>query len=282
MHDGPMNDFPKLTQDSQVERTIHPIGQSENFCSEGRQAQAHELTSFPTIAGRSDGSHSQLPTLIAQSGPAAQFAWEEFIFGKIRNPHTRLAYERAIRKFLRHAELQNRQLIQITPSDVGRYLDGLDYAAATKKQHLAALRHFFDTLVSRHVVVLNPAASVRSERLQVIEGRTPEITLHQVRTLLASLDTSHVVGLRDQAIIGILLYTAARVGSSRQAASRRLLRLWAISIAFVLARKAASRARSPFVTISASSYLPTCMPADLITLTRIRHYFARQFVGHDD
>ena len=75
------------------------------------------------------------------------------------------------------------------------------------------LRHFFDTLVSRHVLILNPAASVRTERLQVIEGKTPEITVEQVRALLASLDTSHVVGLRDRAIIGILVYTAARVGA---------------------------------------------------------------------
>lgn len=78
---------------------------------------------------------------------------------------------------------------------------------------LAAIRHFFDTLVTRHVVVLNPAASVRGERLQVIEGKTPEISIEQARRLLRSIDTAQVVGLRDRAIIGILIYTAARVGA---------------------------------------------------------------------
>ncbi|MEZ6138913.1 MAG: hypothetical protein R3C53_28845 [Pirellulaceae bacterium] len=95
-------------------------------------------------------------------------------------------------------------------TDVGSYLDGLTYAPTTKKLHLSALKHFFDTLVIRHVVVLNAAASVRGERLQVVEGKTPEIAIPQARTLLQSIDVGNVVGLRDEAIIGILIYTAAR------------------------------------------------------------------------
>lgn len=156
---------------------------------------------------------SPLPTLVESAGAAAQFAWEEFIYGKIRNPHTRAAYERAIRRFLSHCERLNKQLPTVSPRDVGSYLDEQDYAPATKKLHLSAIRHFFDTLVTRHVILLNPAHSVRGERLQVIEGKTPEITVPQARRLIQSLDASHVIGLRDRAIIAILIYTAARVGA---------------------------------------------------------------------
>lgn len=155
----------------------------------------------------------QLPALIAAAGHAAQFAWEEFIYGQIRNPHTRRAYGHAVRQFLTHCRRSGLDLTQIAPRDIGLYLDGLQYAAGTKKLHLAALRHFFDTLVTRHVVVLNPAASVRGDRLQVMEGKTPEIGVEQARRLLRNIDASHVVGLRDRAIIGILIYTAARVGA---------------------------------------------------------------------
>jgi site-specific recombinase XerD len=84
---------------------------------------------------------------------------------------------------------------------------------ATRKQHLAALRHFFDGLVIRHAVILNPALSVRGERYEVVEGKTPEITVEGARKLLASIDTSHAVGLRDRAIIAILIYTASRAGA---------------------------------------------------------------------
>jgi len=151
--------------------------------------------------------------VILAAGNAARFAWDEFLFGCLRNPHTRRAYQRAIRRFFQWCHNRDLPLGRIAPADVGRYLDGLPDAAASKKVYLAALRHLFDVLVRRHAVVLNPAASVRTERHQVIEGKTPEITVAQARRLLASIDTSNVVGLRDRAIIATLIYTAARVGA---------------------------------------------------------------------
>ena len=158
-------------------------------------------------------AEAPLPSLVDRAGSAARFAWEEFVYGKIRNPHTRAAYERAIRYFLAHCEAHGKELATIFPRDVGSYLDGLNYAPATKKLHLSAIKHFFDTLVTRHVVVLNAAASVRGERLVVVEGKTPEITILQARQLMQSIDLNSVVGLRDLAILGILVYTAARVGA---------------------------------------------------------------------
>ena len=171
------------------------------------------LSDKQSLPKRNESESGDFPTLVSEAGAAAQFAWEEFIFGKIRNPHTRAAYERAIRRFLDHCEAIGKELHNVSPRDVGGYLDALDFAAATKKLQLSAIRHFFDVLVLRHVVVLNPAASVRGERLQVVEGKTPEITVRQARKLMQSIDTKTVVGLRDRAVIGILIYTAARVGA---------------------------------------------------------------------
>ena len=154
-----------------------------------------------------------IPAIIGQAGNAAKFAFEEFLFGKIRNVHTRKAYLHSTTQFLTWCERRGLRLEQIAPRDVGRYIDSLSCAPATKKVHLAAIRHLFDELVNRHAVILNPAASVRGEREQTIEGKTPEITLDHARKLLHSLDTENTVGLRDRAIIGILIYTAARVGA---------------------------------------------------------------------
>ncbi|MFN3191260.1 MAG: tyrosine-type recombinase/integrase [Aureliella sp.] len=156
---------------------------------------------------------NDLPSLVASAGPGARFAWEEFIYAKIRNKHTRRAYEHSIRSFLSKCESIGRSLPHVSPRDVADYLDGLDVGPSTKKVHLSALRHFFDCLVTRHVVVLNPANSVRSERLSVVEGKTPEVSKEQVRKLFQSIDHLSVVGLRDRAIIGVLVYTAARVGA---------------------------------------------------------------------
>ncbi|WP_231933212.1 tyrosine-type recombinase/integrase [Botrimarina mediterranea] len=153
------------------------------------------------------------PPLIAAAGAAAVFAWEEFLYAAVRNPHTRRSYERASRRFLTWADATRKPLHRITPADVGHYLDGLTGSAASKKVYLAAIRHLFDRLVQRHAVALNPAASVRGDRHSVVEGRTPEITVAQARQLLASIDDRRLIGLRDRAAIAVLIYTAARVGA---------------------------------------------------------------------
>ncbi|MCA9041978.1 MAG: tyrosine-type recombinase/integrase, partial [Planctomycetaceae bacterium] len=104
-------------------------------------------------------------------------------------------------------------LTRITPAHVGNYLDGLSLAATTKKLHLSALRNFFDQLVLRHVIILNPALSVRCERVQITEGKTPAISIQDARKLLDSMNITHIVGLRDRAIIGTLAYTAVRASA---------------------------------------------------------------------
>jgi site-specific recombinase XerD len=97
--------------------------------------------------------------------------------------------------------------------DVGRYLSQLSGGAAKKKGTLAALRRYFRLLVERHICLINPAAEAETERYEIVEGKTPEITDKQFRALLASVDTGTLVGLRDQLILKTLAYTGARVGA---------------------------------------------------------------------
>lgn len=158
-------------------------------------------------------SLAALPPLIGNSGASAAFAWEEFLYGRLRNPHTRRSYQRTARRFLRWCDDRGLVIHTITPAHVGQYLDSLPDSVSSKKTYLAAIRHLFDMLVLRHAVMLNPAASVRAARYQVIEGKTPEIPIEQARRVLLGIDTCHIVGIRDRAIIAVLIYTAARVGA---------------------------------------------------------------------
>ena len=129
------------------------------------------------------------------------------------NRHTQRAYLAAVRRFLAWCEGQGAELARVTPGMVGHYLVALGGSPAKRNLALAALRGFFDRLVQRHVVLLNPAASVKGVKETVVEGKTPEITVEQARTLLASVDTGHVVGLRDRAILATMAYTACRAGA---------------------------------------------------------------------
>jgi integrase/recombinase XerD len=173
----------------------------------GSELARIEPVGFPAISQGQD-----LPALVIQAGPAAAFVWEEYFQARHTNRHTQRAYGLAVRRFLAWAEGQGVTLPQITPGMVGGYISGLE-TPSRQCLALSALRGFFDGLVNRHVVILNPAASVKGFKEKVVEGKTPEISVEQARTLLASLDTGTVIGLRDRAIIATLAYTACRAGA---------------------------------------------------------------------
>ena len=105
-------------------------------------------------------------------------------------------------------------LARVTPGMAGRFLDSLSGGPAAKQQALSGCRQYCAGLVQRHAMILNPFASVTGARYQVIEGRTPEITISQARALLASLETSRLLGRRDRALFGTLCYTGERIGAT--------------------------------------------------------------------
>jgi integrase/recombinase XerD len=171
-----------------------------------------------------------LPALVERAGGAARFAWEEFFFAEHHNPHTQKAYMAAVKRFLAWADGEGEELSALTPGKAGKYLVSLGGSPAKRNLHLSALRGFFDRLVNRHVVILNPFASVKGVKEQVIEGKTPEMAVEQARSLLAAIKLSEtvkneqgeevekplVIGLRDLAILATLRFTACRAGAVAQ------------------------------------------------------------------
>ena len=173
------------------------------------------LAPAPSISPTT-GLSETFPAILRRAGTHACFAADEFFSARLSNSHTRRAYARPVGRFLAWCEEQGIELRQVTPGLAGRFIEELPGSDPTRNLALAALRHFFDALVMRHAVALNPFASVRGRKHSVIDGQTPELTIQQARDLLASLDTSHVLGLRDRAVLGTLIYTGARVGAIAQ------------------------------------------------------------------
>ena len=164
----------------------------------------------PAVFGRA------YPLLLTAAGPGACHAAHEFFHALISNPHTRRAYGRAVVQFLTWCEREGLELTRITPGLAGQYFHAIPGSAATQNLALSALRHFFDALVTRHAVLLNPFHSVRGIKHRLTHGKTPEITIPQARRLIASLDTTVPVGLRDRALLGTLITTGTRVGALSQ------------------------------------------------------------------
>lgn len=163
------------------------------------------------------GPHPVLPALITTTGDHAQIRFLEFFAVTIRNPNTRRAYARDVRAFLDWCALNGiSSLVAITPMHVGAYVEMLsqELAAPTAKRHLAAIRHLFDWLVTGQVVPVNPAASVRGPSHKVRRGKTPVLAPDEARKLLNAIDVTTPVGLRDRALIGLMVYSFARVGAA--------------------------------------------------------------------
>ncbi len=140
----------------------------------------------------------------------------EFFTARIRNLNTRKAYARAAGAFAAWCNDQGIcELGLVRPVHVAAYIEGLQemMAAPSVKLSLAALRMLFDWLVVSQVVPVNPASSVRGPRHVVRKGKTPVLTADEARILLGSIDTTSPVGLRDRALMGLMVYTFARVGA---------------------------------------------------------------------
>jgi site-specific recombinase XerC len=89
--------------------------------------------------------------------------------------------------------------------------DGL--AKPTVKQHLAAIRMLFDWMVTGGLLPFNPAASVRGPKYVIKKGKTPVLTPDEARLLPDSIDIQELSGLRDRALIGVMVYSFGRVSA---------------------------------------------------------------------
>ena len=71
----------------------------------------------------------------------------------------------------------------------------------------------FDNMVIGQIIPNNPAASVRGPKYSTKKGKTPVLTAEETRKLFDAMDTSHLIGLRDRALIGVMVYSFARVSA---------------------------------------------------------------------
>lgn len=156
-----------------------------------------------------------LPRLFVDAGDKACRRVIEFFSANIRNRNTREAYVRAVVRFADWCERHKLRLDQLSPPLVAAYIEEISasHSAPTVKQHLAAIRMLFDYLVVGQAIPLNPASSVRGPKHVVTRGKTPVLSAEQARRLFDAIDVSTIAGLRDRALIAVMVYSFARVSA---------------------------------------------------------------------
>jgi Phage integrase, N-terminal SAM-like domain len=154
-------------------------------------------------------SSAPLPALVMRAGERAGIRFLEFFASTIRNPHTRRAYARAVGEFLAWcAGTGVPSITAVQPLHVAGWIElqTQSLSAPTAKQRLDAIRHLFDWLVTGQVVPHNPAASVRGPNHSAKTGKTPVLEAAEARQLLDAIDVTTPVGLRDRALIALMVF----------------------------------------------------------------------------
>jgi integrase/recombinase XerD len=157
-----------------------------------------------------------LPAIIRARGERASRRFIEFFTASIRNRNTRMAYGRAVKQFFNWCDERRLELVDIEAITVATYIEQLGSTASkpTVKQHLAAIRQLFDYLTTGGILENNPAASVRGPKYVVGRGKTPVLSSEEAQKLLDSIESTTLIGLRDRALIGTMVYSFARVGAA--------------------------------------------------------------------
>lgn len=174
------------------------------------------LTSTPQNSSIVTLGNAELPVVVSAAGERATYRFVEFFTAQIRNPNTRRAYHTAISQFFLWCHSQNLQLHQIHSIHVATYIELLQQhvSAPTVKQHMAGIRKLFDWLVVGHVLETNPAHAVRGPKYVVKRGKTPILTPEDTRALFDSIPTDSLIGLRDRALLAVMVYSFARVDAA--------------------------------------------------------------------
>ncbi|RMT74536.1 Site-specific recombinase, phage integrase family [Pseudomonas savastanoi pv. nerii] len=136
-------------------------------------------------------------------------------FANLDNPRTRRAYQNDLTDFCSFIGLASADdFRQVTRSHVLAWRADLEQrglAGATIRRKLAALASLFDHLLDNNAVAGgNPVHGVKRPRIETNEGKTPALGDHQAKQLLEAPDTETLKGLRDRAILAVLLYHGLR------------------------------------------------------------------------
>jgi site-specific recombinase XerC len=187
----------------------------------------HDLAEYSPLPRHVEARVEPSAALVGWVNDRGAFRTLEFLTASICNPHTRRAYHRAASRFAAWCCRHHLLLGAGRTPHVGAYIEELArgeqitadappaaaLAPLSVKQHLAALKHWMDLLVTSHVLDVNPAHAVRAPRYSQTTGKTPALERETTPAGCSMPDAGTVTGARDRALIAIMLFSFARIGA---------------------------------------------------------------------
>lgn len=172
-----------------------------------------------------DLHHSQKPALLRPEDNSRVLTAAEFRglaevppeiewFANITNVNTRRAYQNDVRDFMLFAGIREPHEFRIVSRSHliawRKVLEAKSLAAATIRRKLSAIASLFDHLCESNAVTHNPCDGVKRPNLGSNEGKSPALGDDQAKLLLEVPSNDTEKGLRDRALLSVLLFHGLR------------------------------------------------------------------------
>ena len=150
----------------------------------------------------------------AQFQDLAEIPPEAEWFANLNNAQTRRAYQADLKHFMAFIGIQRaEEFRQVTRSHVIAWRHELErhsLAPSSIRRKLAALASLFAHLCESNAVSHNPVDGVKRPPVETYQGKTPVIGDDEAAALLDQPDSGTLKGLRDRAILSVMLYQGLR------------------------------------------------------------------------
>lgn len=141
---------------------------------------------------------------------------EKFFLERDLSASSKISYKINIRQFIHWLNETDRTAKflsgKIDKTDILHYRNDLrktEHSARTINAYIACLRQFFAFLESYRFYSVNPAANIKGDSIQSGHAKD-DLSLKQVKEILASIDQNETAGKRDYAINVLKYLTALR------------------------------------------------------------------------
>jgi len=135
-------------------------------------------------------------------------------FANIENANTRRAYRNDVREFMRFAGIHQAEEFRLVKRSHliawRKQLETRTLEASTVRRKLSAVASLFDYLCECNAVPFNPADGVKRPNQGTNEGKSPALGDAEAKALLEAPAPDTLKGLRDRAILSILLFHGLR------------------------------------------------------------------------
>ncbi|MBL9143263.1 MAG: tyrosine-type recombinase/integrase [Prosthecobacter sp.] len=135
-------------------------------------------------------------------------------FANIENANTRRAYKNDVQEFMRFAGIHQAEEFRLVKRSHliawRKQLETRTLEASTVRRKLSAVASLFDYLCECNAVPFNPADGVKRPNQGTNEGKSPALGDAEAKALLEAPAPDTLKGLRDRAILSILLFHGLR------------------------------------------------------------------------